>query len=316
MKIGYLVLAHHYPKLLRRTLERLSYKDCTFLVHIDRKSDIKQFSGISAGNVLLSETRVSVHWAEFSQVEAITLLLQQATQRPEHYDYFVLISGSDYPLRSARYIHSFLEGHRGQEYMSLVKVPAPGKPLPRINTLRFPSDQPLRRFAFRSLAKLGMAQRDYRKYLGKLEPYAGSTWWALTREACCYILEFIERNPKVTAYFQNVFAADESFFHTILGNSEFRCRMRRHLHYEDWPTAGPHPVNIDDRHLVIFEANDRVCVTDPYGSGEVLFARKFSEDRMDLVRRMDQMIDRKDSARECQVPVSAVPPEEPPRGGF
>jgi hypothetical protein len=120
------------------------------------------------------------------------------------------------------------------------------------------------------------------------------------------MLEFITRTPRVTAYFKNVFAADESFFHTILGNSEFRSRMRRHLHYEDWPAASPHPVTIDDRHLVLFEAKDRVYVTDPYGSGEVLFARKFSEHRKDLLGRMDQMIDRKDKAARFQFPMNGV----------
>ena len=54
--------------------------------------------------------------------------------------------------------------------MSMVKMPAPGYPLSKINTVRFTSDKPLRRFASRALAKLGLAQRDYRKHLGGLEP--------------------------------------------------------------------------------------------------------------------------------------------------
>jgi len=49
--------------------------------------------------------------------------------------------------------------------MNLVKMPAPGYPLSKINTLTYPSDMPVRRFAARALAKLGLAQRDYRKYL-------------------------------------------------------------------------------------------------------------------------------------------------------
>ena len=83
----------------------------------------------------------------------------------------------------------------------MVKMPAPGKPISRINTLRPPSDKPLRRFAARALAKLGLAQRDYRKYLGGLEPYSGHTWWALTRDACSYILEFVERNQPCGGFF-------------------------------------------------------------------------------------------------------------------
>jgi hypothetical protein len=295
MKIAYLVIAHNNPKLLKRTAGRLSSEDSTVFIHIDRKTDLKQFSGISGGNVLLTETRVPVYWAETSMVEATILLLQQALRHPNHFDYFILLSGADYPLRCARYIHQFLEQNRGQEYMSLVKVPGPGKPLSTMNTLRFPSNQPVRRFVFRALAKLGMAQRDYRKYLENLEPYAGSTWWALTRDACQYILEFLERNPHVTAYFQNVFCPDESLFHTILGNSVFAPRIRRNLLYEDWSARGPHPAPITERHVVLLEAQEKICVSDVYGSGEVLFARKFSDESFAVLQKVDNMIHRERS---------------------
>jgi hypothetical protein len=184
--------------------------------------------------------------------------------------------------------------------MSIVKMPneAAGKPISRINTLRFPSHKPVRRFALRVLAKLGLAQRDYRKYLRGLEPYSGSATWGLTADACRYILEFIERNQRVVEYFQNVFAPDESFFHTILGNSAFRPRVRRDLVYSDWSSSqNGHPAMISDRHVAFFEEREKVVLNDFYGPGELLFARKFSDDSLDLLRRIDDMIARKEGRR-------------------
>jgi core-2/I-Branching enzyme len=297
MKIAYLVFAYKNPQLLKRVIGMLSSEDCAFFIHIDQKSSIKEFSGIRGENIFFSEKRIPVYWAEFSGVQAILLLVRQAMEGPQDYDYFVLLSGSEYPLRSGRYIRTSLEENRGLEFINIVKMPAPGKPISRINTLRYPSDKPVRRFASRVLAKLGLAQRDYRKYLGSLEPYSGITWWALTRDACQYILEFVARNQHMAEYFQNVFAPEETFFHTILGNSAFRSRIHRNLCYEDWSVPGGHPAMINGKHVAFFEAQEKVCVNDVYGPGELLFARKFSDDSLDLLQRIDDMIERKEKCR-------------------
>jgi hypothetical protein len=140
------------------------------------------------------------------------------------------------------------------------------------------------------LAKAGLAQRDYRKYLRGLEPYSGITWWALSRSACQYLLEFVESNPYMSEYFENVFAPEETFFHTILGNSPFMSRVRRNLVYEDWSARGAHPAMIGDRHLALFESQGAVSVNDIYGPGELLFARKLSDENLALLERIDNMI--------------------------
>src|SRR5438094_6613842 len=167
-------------------MKTLSSEGCAFFVHIDRKSSIDQFYGIRGENVFFSEQRIPVYWAEFSGVDAILLLIRQALRRPERYDYFVLLSGSEYPLKSGRNIHTFLQANQGLEFISLLRMPSLGKPISRINTLRLESHKPVRRLTWRVLAKLGVAERDYRQYLGGLEPYSGVTWWTLSRNACEY----------------------------------------------------------------------------------------------------------------------------------
>jgi hypothetical protein len=89
-----------------------------------------------------------------------------------------------------------------------------------------------------------------------------------------------------------MFAADEAFFHTILGNSYLRSRIRRNLHFEDWSEEGSHPATIGIQHLRYFSNRDgKAWVADVYGSGEVLFARKFSEDDLQLLQQIDEMTD-------------------------
>lgn len=296
MRIAYLMVFHKDPQLLKRGIETLSSEDCRFFVHIDQKSDIRKFCTIERDNVSFCQRCIPVYWAEFSQVEATMLLLQQALACSAKYEYFVFLQGSTYPLRSGRYVQRFLEMNCGSEFMNLIKMPAPGYPLSKINTLRYPSDKPIRRFAARALAKVGLAQRDYRKYLPGLDAYSGHACWALSRDACRYIAQFVASNPHVEGYFRNTVVPDESFFHTILGNSPLVPRVRRNFVYADWSARlGPHPGMLDDEHISLFEAQEKVWVDDEWGCGEMLFARKFSDSRLDLVDRIDEMIRRKES---------------------
>jgi hypothetical protein len=171
-----------------------------------------------------------------------------------------------------------------------------GKPISRLNTLRLQSDRLLAlQIAVKVLARLHLVTRDHRKYLGSLQPYSGNTWWALTSEACRYILSFVEQYQAVVDFFENTFAPEETFFHTILGNSDFKSRMRRNLVYEDWSTQGAHPEMIGERDLAFFEAQISVTVDDVFGSGEVLFARKYSDETLQLIDRVDAMIARKEA---------------------
>ncbi len=334
-KIAYLVFAYKNPRVLERAIKTLASEGCAFFVHIDRKSDIDQFSCIRGDNVFFSDKRLLVYWGEFSGVDAILLLIRQALSRPERYDYFVLLSGSDYPLRSGRYIHRFFEENQGSEFISMLKMPSPGLPISRISTVRFTSDKPVRRLAWRALGKLGLAERDYKKYLGGLEPYSGITWWSLSRNACEYVLRFMESNPTVERFFRNTFAPEETFFHTILGNSPLRNRIRGHLLFEDWSLERPigtgartllsstllnspsviaarikgrkpfgatslPPRILTSQHVTSFEEQESVWIDDVYGRREALFARKFADDDVDLLDRLDTMIMGKEERLQCR----------------
>src|SRR4051794_31299639 len=105
MKIAYLTLVHDNPRVLKRLIAALSCKDCGFFIHIDGKTDIRRFSGINGDNVFLSEDRVPVYHSGFNMVEATLSLLRDSLHRPQQYDYFVLLGGTHYPLRSKEYIH-------------------------------------------------------------------------------------------------------------------------------------------------------------------------------------------------------------------
>src|SRR4030095_15672821 len=100
-----------------------------------------------------------------------------------------------------------------------------------------------------------------------------------------YVVDFAARNPHVKDYFRCTFAPDESFFHTIIGNSPFADRVRRSVLYRQYPPGFSHPAQITEKHVQWFESQESVWVEDEWGAGEVLFARKFSDRNLDVIDR-------------------------------
>jgi hypothetical protein len=295
MKVAYLILAHANPAHLGRMAAALSSDESSVFVHIDEKADLAKFRNLD-GLVRFTSRRLPVYWGEFSMVEAILVLMEDALHAGDRYDYLVLLSGADYPIRSRRYIHDFLARYAGTEFISVAAIPAAeaGIALSKVNRMAVPSKRPMLKLLVKAAAKLGLARRDYRRYLGNLQPYGGSTWWALTRGACEHILEFAAANRWFCRFFEYTLSSDEMFFHTILGNSRFKARIQRSPMYDDWSAGGVHPKIITEAHVALFERQPQVALADAFGPGELLFARKFSDSSSDLVDRVDEMIARKD----------------------
>jgi hypothetical protein len=241
--------------------------------------------------------RIRIYWGEFSIVHATINLISEALSRGPMFDYLCLLSGTDYPLQSAKYIRNFFSQHRGKEFINLLPMSHKtiGKPIERLTTYRFQSGlltALVRRLCgSRVPQRLPHVHRDYRKYLGALQPYAGSQWWALSREACACVLHFTCHNPRVVKFFKNTLYPDESFFHTIIGNSPFRSQVVRNLTFTDWsrPTP-PYPAIIDEQHIRQFLASPNVTDEGIYGKGELLFARKFPDDSEALVARLQSRL--------------------------
>jgi hypothetical protein len=120
MRIAYLIVAHNTPNHLRRLITALSSPDCEFFVHLNKRSRFRDYAEIASPNVRFLRHRIAVYRSEFSLVEAVVSLIRGALRGPSRCDYFVLLSGSDYPLRSASYIESFFEKSNGSEFINIV----------------------------------------------------------------------------------------------------------------------------------------------------------------------------------------------------
>ena len=260
MRIAYLILAHNTPNHLRCLVRALDSTNAAFFIHLDRRSDISKFrAGIAQPNVNFLEQRFDVYWDDFSKVDATIKLINEALKSSPEPVYLALLSGSDYPLRSSQYIEDFFLRNRGRQFINLVHVPSDsvGKPLERLQRywLQTPYNN---QFMIRVLARLNdlnwrlkLINRDYKKVFDGLLPYGGSTWWALTADACRHIQQFLRSRSDVVKFFRNTYMPDESIFQTIIGNSKFATQVVRNLTFTDWSRPGGGPALIDRDHLLV-----------------------------------------------------------------
>jgi hypothetical protein len=280
MKIAYLILAHNNPGHVARLTRALTAQNATIFIHVDKKADIRPFLKIGGENIHFTPKRVPVHWGDFSTTEAILLLMNAAMAMPERYDYLVLTSGSDYPIRTPAQMESYFLKNRGSEFINLVMMPskAASKSLSWLTDYRPRPGIKGKLIAQvrRVLVKLGILPRarDYKASFTGLTPYAGSTWWALTHDACAYIQNFVARHRRIMKFYANTTLSDEMVFQTILGNSRFKKNVRRNLTYTDWSLGGPHPSDIEMRHVDRIRAERVLTADDVYGQGELFFVRK------------------------------------------
>jgi hypothetical protein len=300
MNLAYLVLAHNTPNHLCKLIDALNSSNVQFFIHIDAKSNNSLFKQkINHQNVAFIRDRVSVYWGEFSTIKATINLIREALNSQHKFDYLILISGSDYPLKSASYINDYFAQRAGAEFINLVEMPNQevSKLLDRL--YKYQPQTLYNNSCYRIVMRIFSAvinkvlrwKRDYKKGLGNLKPYGGSQWWALSADACHYILSFVETNPKTVKFFQNTLTPDEIFFQTIIGNSKFREKVAKNLTFTQWQGV-EHPELINMEQLQTLKEMDKIMEDNIYGSGELLFARKFKDESSELTNFIDSWIEK------------------------
>ena len=321
MKIAYLITAHNHPIHFKRLINAIASKNSVCFVHVDKKSKIEDFQGNFKQPVIFIKNRIPVYWAEFSIIPVMLMLIKESLNYSQKFERFVHLSGSDYPVAPVHRIENFFKAKPDQEFINIIKMPHPTKPFSRL-TRKYPyrthleykqNSKPSQnyfrlllyapKFVIKVMWRLSKKllpfletvsnalQRMYiKKYLGNLTPYAGSRPWALTREACLYIQEFVNKEQKITKFFETAHSADESFFHTILANSKFKSKIFNTVILSDYfPGWKERKWVVNKTTVDIIFNNDLTTKTDLYGFADVLFLRKFEDNSKDVIDYIDSL---------------------------
>jgi Core-2/I-Branching enzyme len=259
-RIAYVVSAYKHPRQLGRLLRRLSTPNATFAVHVDRKTSKSIFLEMqreaeAVPDVHFLERHVS-HWRGFGHVRATLKGIADALERHPDFDYVVLLTGQDYPLRPPRHLEDVLGRAQGRSFLTWRALPWSGWQ-PRGGMHRIED------WHLVTYRKVHGSLPLRRHIPGGLAPYGGGAYWCLARRAVEYTHDFVQRKPEYVRFFRHVLVPDELFFQTILLNSPLRDTIvNDHLRFIDW-SEDPGPTILRMEHLPAL-----------IGSGK-LFARKF-----------------------------------------
>ena len=312
MKLAYILLVHRDPELFGRLVRRLDNPGVTsFVVHIDQKvgddtpfrEQVKDVDGVYYAK------RESGCWGGYSLVQATLNAIGTLVKEEVEFDYAIMMSGQDYPLKSNQYIHDFFAYSSGAQFMEAFNKDSGTKEWQKYlfgNRLenyyyrtidgkrwyRYDGGSGYWRCNDARLAKGDDAwkpceepdgcpfdpeecrgpRKDHKPSIIK-DWWGGSQWWALTKEAVQHIHTTVGKDNGYAAFHKYTFIPDENFFQSLILNSDrFGKRViNNRLRFIDF--SDPNPKNMPKTF-----GDEDVSELKEFCSTEypmMLFARKF-----------------------------------------
>lgn len=289
MKIAYLLLAHNKPSQLIRLINKLNDGFVSFIIHYDLSSDPKEFNFLKEAfkeeaNVHFVEKRVKGFWGDFSLVRATLECIKFMHNQKLDFDYALLLSGQDFPLKTNSEIHEFISENNGKEFIHAEKMPTSFWEYGGMDRLEyfhfnsFKKNETIKKIFLKITTKLLKILKVKRKR-PNINFYGGSQWWCFSSEFLYYTLEYLNTNEEFTRFFKYVHVPDEIFFQTLIMNSPYKERVANiSLTYIDWDRV--------EKPTIFREADFDLLI-----SRENLFARKFDENiDLEIIALVDKHI--------------------------
>jgi hypothetical protein len=217
-------------------------------------------------NVHVVQPHVATHWGDFSCMEGMLKalgLLYNGSSAPSP-DWFVFLSGSDYPIKPAAQILADLQsgGYDGYIEHKLVSdgdLVYPRDPLyprgwkwetwlkqchKRYCSLRLdvPSLNRYLRYRTRTYwLEHPFFTRSRVPFTPQFKCYAGEVWFAANRRCARRLLDFYATDTAVTAHYRKTLVPEESYPHTVLANDPALKLSQNFYRYVDWTRGGSNP---------------------------------------------------------------------------
>ncbi len=215
--IAYLILVHRYPGQFKRLFRAIYHPANYYLVHVDKRSgiglqtEIQDFLSSFANASLLKSQ--STLWGGYSLVDVELRGIEELLKIGSEWEFFINLSGQDFPLKSQTHIQDFLSRNIGNDF---IRVANQSKIRPdtlsRIENycIEF-SNRILRTFI-------------KRPYLRGVTPYIGNQWMIFSRKFCEYICCSPELE-RFKRFYRHTFISDEGFFQTVIMNTSYKATI-------------------------------------------------------------------------------------------
>ena len=281
-RIAYILLCHKDPAGIIAQAQRLTAAGDFVAIHFDGRARMADYSKIHhalQGNtgVVFTKRRIKCGWGEWSLVEATLQAVSAAEAAFPNATHFYMLSGDCMPIKSARYVHEFLDRDDVDYIESFdffesdwIKVGLKAERLIYRHWFNERSNKPLFYASMNAQKRLGLT----RKIPADIAMQIGSQWWCLRRRTIEWLLDFTKKRRDVMQFFRTTWIPDETFFQTLVRHlvpdNEVRTRPLTFLLFTDY---GMPVVFYNDQYELLL-------------SQDYLFARKISPMAHDLKQRL------------------------------
>jgi hypothetical protein len=257
--IAYLVLVHRFPEQFKRLFKTIHDPANFYLIHVDKNSgpaleaDIRGFLAAYPNSEVL-ESKAAL-WGGYSLVDAELRGMARLLEMGKTWEVFINLSGQDFPLKTQKYIKTFLAQRRGKEFIKAQdQLRIRPDTMPRVQKYVFE----LRDRIVRTILS--------RSFLAGATPYIGNQWMMVSRRFCQFVCHDA-RADRYKAFYRNTFIADEGFFQTVMMNTaEHGDVIQDDMRMIDWIPDGD--IKLRPRTYTSQDAAALIASPD-------LFARKF-----------------------------------------
>lgn len=251
--IGFILITHKNPEQIYRLIDHLNkmFNYPPIVCHHDfSKCDLSVDN--LPKNISFVRPHVETAWGDFSIVEATIQAIKLMYESANSPDWFILLSGSDYPIKTAKEILNDLTSSQYDAYIHheeiIYKVYKENVKMSLIwQLLAYQRYCSYELFSVPFLNNLiirlehPLLTQPFLPFSEKLRCFAGSQWFSANQRAAEYIIKFHSQKNALTSHYRSRMFADESYFQTILANAPHLNLKNDDYRYVDWSTQGAHP---------------------------------------------------------------------------
>ena len=280
-RIAYILLCHRDPGAVIAQAQRLTAKGDFLALHFDARAGDADFARIRKAladnpNIAFAR-RVKCGWGEWSLVRATLNALELAVREFPRASHFYMVSGDCMPIKSAEYVHGFLDAENRDfiesfDYFDSDWIKT-GMREERLVYRHFFNERKHKRLFYAALAaqkRLGLRRAPP----AGLDIMVGSQWWCLRRQTVEAILDLLKRRRDIIRFFRTTWIPDETFFQTLVRHlvphGEIEPRTLTFLMFSDYGM----PVSFFNDQYDMLLAQD------------FMFARKISPEAHELKQRL------------------------------
>lgn len=323
MKLFYCILAYNESKLLSRIVQKLNTENTFFIIHIQKSVDVeifkKEFSNdLLENKVFFIDDRIETIWGDVTCIQASLKCFQKAIELNKENEkaYCVLMSGSDYPVKSNEYILNYFNKNYPSDFYSfcLEKNCSKGKfkkvlnqniknywfsfektklkievsPFKFIRPRCFKNQKINLNLIFLILKNVPSYVKSFlkKKQVLNLEWGGSETWMQLSIKTVQWLLDFLNENPEYLSFAKKMHNPEEILLQSIL------YTKRKNQYFPTLVDTSARTIKMNGGGLDLTNEN-LDFVKSSLENPNYLFCRKFSEKTNELLDFIDSYITKK-----------------------